>query len=54
MLDKEVKEINDLWKFIKSKEIIPKTERELSLEQRIIELEKEVKRLKVGRFDDQI
>lgn len=49
METKIVRELNELWKSIKSKEEMPKTERERKLEKRIIELEMEVKRLEVGR-----
>lgn len=49
METKIVRELNELWKSIKSKEVMPKTERERKLEKRIIELEMEVKRLEVGR-----
>lgn len=46
METKNVRELNELWKSIKSKEIMPKTERELNLEKRIVELETEVAQLK--------
>lgn len=49
METKIVRELNELWKSIKSKEIIPKTERELNLEKEIKELKLEVNRLKIER-----